>query len=58
MERNSGQSQIDISEIQMTQAALLGAINCQLDVTNFLIPANVSKDVLTSCLDGITLAMM
>ena len=32
-------------------------MNCQLDVTNSLISANVSKDVLTSCLDGITLTM-
>ena len=41
-------------KFQTTQTALLGAINCQLDA---LISANVSKDVLTSCLDGITLAM-
>ena len=44
-------------KFQATQAALLGAINCQLDVTNFLLSANVAKDVLTSCLNGITLAM-
>ena len=44
-------------KFQTTQAALLGAINCQLDVANSLLSANVSKDVLTSCLDGITLAM-
>ena len=42
-------------KFQTTQAALLGAINCQLDVANSLLSANVSKDVLTSCLDGITL---
>ena len=44
-------------KFQTIQAALLGAINCQLDVANSLLSANVSKDVLTSCLDGITLAM-
>ena len=44
-------------KFQTTQAALLSAINCQLDVANSLLSANVSKDVLTSCLDGITLAM-
>ena len=44
-------------KFQTTQAALLGTINCQLDVTNSLISGNVSKDVLISCLDGITLAM-
>ncbi|XP_028403989.1 uncharacterized protein LOC114526591 [Dendronephthya gigantea] len=44
-------------KFQTTQAALLGAINCQLEVTNSLLSANVSKDVLTTSLDGITLAM-
>jgi hypothetical protein len=43
---------------QHAQAALLGSINCQLEATtNSLLSANVSKDVLNSCLDGITLAM-
>ena len=44
-------------KFQATQAGLLCTINCQLDVTNSLLAANVSKDVLTNCLDGITLAM-
>ena len=44
-------------KFQATQAALLGAINCQLDVNNFLLSANVAKDVLTICLDGIPLAI-
>ena len=52
-----GKARVTDIKFQSTQAALLGSINCQLEATNSLLSANVSKDVLNSCLDGITLAM-
>ena len=44
-------------KFQTIQTALLGAINCQLEVANVLLAQKLSKDILTTCLDGITLAM-
>ena len=44
-------------KFQTIQTALLGAINCQLEVANVLLAQKSSKDILTTCLDGITLAM-
>ena len=52
-----GKARVTDIKFQSTQAALLGSINCKLEATNSLLSANVSKDVLNSCLDGITLAM-
>ena len=44
-------------KFQTIQTALLGAINCQLEVANVFLAQKSSKDILTTCLDGITLAM-
>jgi hypothetical protein len=36
---------------------LLASVNCQLEVAELLRKSNAGKEVLTKCLDGITLAM-
>ena len=42
---------------QSSQALLLSSVNCQLEVANKLVESKASKEVLTSCLDVLTLAM-
>ena len=42
---------------QSSQALLLSSVNCQLEVANKLVKSKASKEVLTSCLDVLTLAM-
>ena len=44
-------------KLQSSQALLLSSVNCQLEVANELIESKSSKEVLTSCLDGLTLAV-
>ena len=44
-------------KLQSSQALLLSSVNCQLEVANKLVESKASKEVLTSCLDGLTLAM-
>lgn len=44
-------------KLQSSQALLLSSVNCQLEVANKLVESKASKEVLTSCLDGFTLAM-
>ncbi|KAK3741553.1 hypothetical protein QZH41_002935 [Actinostola sp. cb2023] len=44
-------------KFQTTQAMLLASVNCQLEVAETLVKTKASKEVLTSCLDGLTLAM-
>ena len=44
-------------KFQTIQTVLLGAINCQREVANVLLAQKSSKDILTTCLDSITLAM-
>ena len=52
-----GKARVTDVKFQTIQTALLGAINCQLEVANVLLAQKSSKDILTMCLDGITLAM-
>ena len=52
-----GKARVTDVKFQTIQTTLLGAINCQLEVANVLLAQKTSKEVLTTCLDGITLAM-
>ena len=52
-----GKTRVNDIKFQSTQAMLLSSINCQLKVAESLIATKSSKDVLTTCLDGITLSM-
>ena len=48
--------QVNDVKLQSSQALLLSSVNCQLKVANKLVESKASKEVLTSCLDGLTLA--
>jgi hypothetical protein len=52
-----GKARVTDVKFQTVQTVLLSSINCQLEVANTLLASNADKDVLTTCLDGITLAM-
>ena len=43
--------------LHLSQALLLPLVNCQLELTYKLVESKASKEVLTSCLDGLLLAM-
>ena len=53
----SARTQVNDVKLQSSQALLLSSVNCQLEVANKLVESKASKGVLTSCLDGPTLAM-
>jgi hypothetical protein len=52
-----GKTRVNDLKFQSTQAILLASVNCQLEVAESLLKSNAGKEVLTTCLDGITLAM-
>ena len=52
-----GKTRLNDLKFQSTQAMLLASINCQLEVANCLSTTKNDKDVLKTCLDGITLGM-
>lgn len=53
----SGKSRVHDIQFQSTQALLLASVNCQLEVAESLLKSKAEKKVITTCLDGITLAM-
>ena len=52
-----GKARITDVKFQTVQTVLLSSINCKLEVANTLLGSNADKDILTTCLGGITLAM-
>ena len=52
-----GKTRVNDVNFQATQALLLSSINCQLNVAESLLITKASKEVITTCLDGITLGM-
>ena len=52
-----GHTRMNDVKLQGTQSLLLSSINCQLKVSEALLKLKADKETLTSCLDGLTLAM-
>jgi len=52
-----GKVRINDVKFQTTQAMLLSSINCQLKVSESLLKMKADKETITSCLDGLTMAM-
>lgn len=50
-------SRTNDAKFQSTQAMLLASLNCQLKVADSLLSTKASKEILTTCLDGITLGL-
>ena len=53
----SARTRANGAKLKTTQQILLAAINCQLEVTNWLVNFKASKELLTSALDGLTLSL-
>ena len=52
-----GKTRVNDINFQSTQALLIASVNCQLQVAETLLKTKSEKQVITTCLDGITLAM-
>ncbi|XP_068737209.1 uncharacterized protein [Montipora capricornis] len=52
-----GNTLVNDTKFQSTQALLIASVNCQLEVAETLLKTKSAKQVITTCLDGITLAM-
>ncbi|XP_068697665.1 uncharacterized protein [Montipora foliosa] len=52
-----GKTRVNDIKFQSTQALLIASVNCQLEVAENLLKTKSEKQVITTCLDGITLAM-
>lgn len=52
-----GRTRVNDIKFQSTQALLIASVNCQLEVAEALLKIKSEKQVITTCLDGITLAM-
>ena len=52
-----GRTRVNDIKFQSTQALLIASVNCQLEVAEALLKTKSEKQVITTCLDGITLAM-
>ena len=52
-----GKTRVNDLKFQSTQALLIASVNCQLEVAETLLKTKSEKEVITTCLDGITLAM-
>ena len=54
----SGKTRVNDLKFHSTQALLIASVNCQLEVAETLFKTKSEKQVITTCLDGITLAMV
>ena len=52
-----GKTRVNDVKFQSTQALLIAFVNCQLEVAETLLKTKLEKQVITTCLGGITLAM-
>ena len=52
-----GKTRVNDIKFQSTQALLIASVNCQLEVAETLLKTKSEQQVITTCLDGITLAM-
>ena len=52
-----GKTRVNDIKCQSTQALLIASVNCQLEVAETLVKTKVEKQVIATCLGGITLAM-
>ena len=52
-----GHIRVNDVKFQGTQSLLLSSINCQLKVSEALLNLKADKETMTTCLDGLTLAM-
>ena len=52
-----GKTRVNDIKFQSIQALLIASVNCQLEVAETLLKTKSEKQVITTCLDGITLAM-
>ena len=49
-----GKTRVNDIKFQSTQALLIASVNCQLEVAETLLKTKSEKQVITTCLDGIT----